>query len=199
MNSALKQGNVTNRPGTHNKMDPKDFQISKLKKQLADARRQPEPQKLVKPVFEISEEGINLSSALTVDGKTFKSFETVFKSDEFSKLLPLIKPIVILTNGLMAGRDILKRSPRFALDSNGLRTNTIARDENGKVLSMPSLTDKVTDIYNIMLSDPKCKELINGLNDRIGEIRESSIQKIEKPSVKPDPLPKKDDHGGMGY
>lgn len=196
----LKSGNVTvpeSRVVPHSNGNP---QIGGLKSKLDRLQREntllkSKLEKEAKPTprVTLAEDGLAIRAQLNQGKQVFTNTTSLTNNKNFKVLVSLLQPLVLITNGLLAGKDLLDRRPELVRDSNGNLTKTRALDEEGRPKSLPSLADRLNTAYNTILGDPNCFELLKQLEERISQL--DQVRPVVMRS--PQPTPSRRDEGGM--
>lgn len=189
--SRLNEGNKTvSRPVEGDKVG---FQLANLKTRLANTERENErlrdqlsTKSANQRTMVIDDSGVHLQSQVKIDGVVFQNLQHLKGSEDFKSLVTLLKPLVQLTNSLIRGNDVLKRKPTMKKDAENKITSEPLKDAEGKVIMMPSISDRMQKTYESMLSDPVIKDLLNQINKRYDELNPvySKETQIKRPSPK---------------
>lgn len=178
--SKLNEGNKTARPTPEG--DRAGFQIANLKDRLAKSERRNEFLETRlrdidanKRTMQIDDTGIKLRASVNVNGVKFENLTSLKMSENFKSLVPLLSPLVQITNSLIRGNDVLYRRPTMKKDSNGKLTKEPLLDEEGKAVYQRSASDRFQESYENMISDPVISSLLVKIQERLDEISEQSL------------------------
>lgn len=146
------------------KLGKSQHEIEDLKNQLAERR--------MRAPVEISPIGKEMKFRYQhpTDRKFSNTVGESFAEDT-KYLAEILRPLIIMTMAIARGQDLHKRNRREKLGPDGKRlSGQYEKDANGRVVLMPSVMDRVRDLYNGMVSDPEVVKSLKELNDRLTEI-----------------------------
>lgn len=167
--------------------DKVGFQLANLKSKLSNAERelvrlreQLTTKSANQRTMVIDDTGVNLQSQVKQQGVVYSNLHHVKVSEDFKSLIPLLRPLVQLTNSLIRGNDVLNRRAVMKKDESNKITNIPLKDAEGKAVFLPSPTDRMQQTYQSMLADPVIKDLLMKVNDRYNEINPQK-ERVEQP------------------
>lgn len=199
----LKSGNVTVPEGrivSHSNGNPQigglKNKLDRLQRENAHLKSKLEKEAKPTPRVTLAEDGLAIRAQLNQGKQVFSNITSLTNNKDFKVLVSLLQPLVLITNGLLAGKDLLDRKPELVRDSNGKLTKTRALDEEGRPKSLPSLADRLDAAYNAILSDPNCFELLKQLEERISHL--DQVKPVVTRSPQSTPSRKDEDVMRMG-
>jgi len=169
------------------------LQVGKLKSQLqrtnselSALKKRQEEREVKTPLVKVDGSRIQFEYTTRVQDRLFKSLETIQLHEDFEKIHGLIKPIVNITNALIRGQDIFKKSPRYEVGPDGKPdAKRRAQDAEGRDAFMPSAAERFAGQLNRLLSLPGISDLLVQLDAEYKRILDESPKR--SPKTQPDP------------